>query len=431
MPVVAKDFRVWVALVPLPIIAQPVAEEQRGDDTVTELPGLDWCGYGDSHVDFERHEALPLSEEKFLGHGANGEVYSTQCQSGELVAWKKIYCPRGIRLVGSYTRKPYLGLLLWPVAVTDLASFLDGVDGFTTHQESTLGTDVMDEAKASIKEVVGMQEPATLLRQSIGCLASAVAYLHANSIRHKDLKPANILLYSNGLRLTDFGTATDFSDFSQSATEGGDRGTPKYFSPETSALEPCGRASDMFTLGCVFLEMLAVANGYSLQDLKQSRPDKDRSFQANLDSIQTSIETMNFTTCDNFLLSDIKLMLARAPRSRPTIQDVQHRLQYIELFSDPQIGAVYHGQCCTITRSPLFHDPQDATEVNLEFELEYFTDSPSLLVSVIPKDCKHVERLVVLQVCTNKLHDCEYSSYSYVAGSWSSTRRRFSIVQIE
>jgi serine/threonine protein kinase len=425
MPVLTEEIKVWAALVPQPSTIQLDEEEPGDDGNVAGAAGLDWCGHGVSHVDFERHEPFPLSEGKFLGHGAQGAVYSTECQGGELVAWKKIYCPRGIsqterreisvlkrlnhkhiiKLVGSYTRKPYLGLLLWPVAITDLASFLDGVDGFTTHQASTLSPDAKNEAQAFIKELVGIQEPANLLRQSIGCLASAVVYLHGNSVRHKDLKPANILLYSDGLRLTDFGSATDFSDFSRSATEGGDRGTPKYFSPETSALESCGRASDIFSLGCVFLEMLAVANGCSLERLKQSRPDKDRSFQANLEHVQNWIETVDFMDSDKLLVSQIRLMLNRAPQSRPTVQDVQHRLKCIEVFFDPRARPVYHGKCCNSNCFPLLYDAlvPNAEEVNLDLVLDDRTSRPSWTVSVMPQDRRFVERLVLIQVCGSRM----------------------------
>lgn len=41
------------------------------------------------------------------------------------------------------------------------------------------------------------------LRSWIGCLSSALAYLHANACRHKDLKPHNILI-SKSARLSSF-----------------------------------------------------------------------------------------------------------------------------------------------------------------------------------------------------------------------------------
>jgi serine/threonine protein kinase len=46
------------------------------------------------------------------------------------------------------------------------------------------------------------------LFESFLCISSAVSYLHHNSIRHKDLKPSQILLSPNGLWLTDSSAMT-------------------------------------------------------------------------------------------------------------------------------------------------------------------------------------------------------------------------------
>ncbi|KAF2815084.1 kinase-like protein, partial [Mytilinidion resinicola] len=94
------------------------------------------------------------------------------------------------------------------------------------------------------------------LASKFGCLAKAIEYLHSQKIRHKDLKPSNVLLGRDNLWLTDFGSSTDFSMLSMSATENGERGTPKYFAPEVALYERNGRSADMFSLGCIFLEML-------------------------------------------------------------------------------------------------------------------------------------------------------------------------------
>ncbi|KAF2632884.1 hypothetical protein BU25DRAFT_318004, partial [Macroventuria anomochaeta] len=64
-----------------------------------------------------------------------------------------------------------------------------------------------------------------------GCLVSAVQYLHAQKIRHKDLKHLNILLSSKRLYLSNFGSATDFSLLSESATDN-EHGTLRYYAPE-------------------------------------------------------------------------------------------------------------------------------------------------------------------------------------------------------
>jgi serine/threonine protein kinase len=129
------------------------------------------------------------------------------------------------------------------------------------------------------------------LLESFGCITEAVAYIHHPVIRHKDLKPSQILLSPHGLRLADFGWSADVSDFSQSATSGDDRITTKYQAPERANMQPCGRSEDIFALGCVFLEIstqTAIDPGYPTLDLPWSQ--KGWSFQANLEKIYSLLE---------------------------------------------------------------------------------------------------------------------------------------------
>jgi serine/threonine protein kinase len=114
-----------------------------------------------------------------------------------------------------------------------------------------------------------LQRAMLFIRAHIGCIASAVAYLHQNQIHHEDLKPSNILISSHGLYITDFGTATGFSNVTHSITESGERGTPKYFSPEAACYDPCGRAPDIFSLGCIVFEIILFCNRYSLKEMKK------------------------------------------------------------------------------------------------------------------------------------------------------------------
>lgn len=43
------------------------------------------------------------------------------------------------------------------------------------------------------------------LREAMGCIAKAIAWMHGKKISHQDLKPANILLRTGQLYITDFG----------------------------------------------------------------------------------------------------------------------------------------------------------------------------------------------------------------------------------
>jgi serine/threonine protein kinase len=170
-------------------------------------------------------------------------------------------------------------------------------------------------------------------------------FLYRDMLTGLYFQPSNILLTANGLYLTDFGTATDFSMFSQSVTTGNDRGTPKYFSPEVAAYEESGRASDIFSLGCILLEMVAVSNDYSLQTLKNLRQRKDTSFHANLSSILEWFNVVRVSVADKFLLCEVRMMLQDRPQSRPTIQHVSERLQLLDHFLPP--AQSFHNICCS------------------------------------------------------------------------------------
>lgn len=146
------------------------------------------------------------------------------------------------QLIGTYTQKKILGVLMYPVAVCDLHTFFEDVEAWSnvapTERQPGVGADFMDHIHRSRLEELCYNFPAkteqhkaTLVYSKIGCLISAVAYLHDQKIRHKDLKPSNILLSGEKIWLSDFGSATDFTLLSQSATNN-ERGTPRYFAPE-------------------------------------------------------------------------------------------------------------------------------------------------------------------------------------------------------
>lgn len=94
------------------------------------------------------------------------------------------------------------------------------------------------------------------LRQAYGCLVTAVHYLHQKRIRHKDLKPQNILIKESKVLITDFGTALDWNDESR-ATTTGEPGpiSINYAAPEVADKERRSESSDIWSLGCVFVEM--------------------------------------------------------------------------------------------------------------------------------------------------------------------------------
>ncbi len=96
------------------------------------------------------------------------------------------------------------------------------------------------------------------LPEAIGVLrivADALNHVHWSGILHRDLKPQNIILGSGGVvKLVDFGVAHEMAQLL--AADGFQPGTLAYMSPDQLLGDAIGPASDIFSLGVVFYEML-------------------------------------------------------------------------------------------------------------------------------------------------------------------------------
>lgn len=107
------------------------------------------------------------------------------------------------------------------------------------------------------------------LRAYFGCLATGLEYLHKQDVRHNDIKPKNILVKESSVNFTDFGTSRSWGTKEGSTTVGEHEGfTQRYCAPEVRDTKSrMNRASDMWSIDCVFLEMTIVLFGRSLGEL--------------------------------------------------------------------------------------------------------------------------------------------------------------------
>jgi serine/threonine protein phosphatase PrpC len=84
-------------------------------------------------------------------------------------------------------------------------------------------------------------------------LGKAVAALHRAGVVHRDIKPDNVILMPEGLKLIDLGVARlpHLEEFAASDVPG----TPSYMAPELLAGRPGDESSDLFALGVTLWRM--------------------------------------------------------------------------------------------------------------------------------------------------------------------------------
>ncbi|KAJ3672928.1 hypothetical protein LUZ60_006302 [Juncus effusus] len=96
-------------------------------------------------------------------------------------------------------------------------------------------------------------------------MLEAVNTIHEERIVHSDLKPANFLLVQGSLKLIDFGIAKAIMNDTTNIQRDAQVGTLNYMSPEafmcneedsSGARIKCGRPSDIWSLGCIFFQMV-------------------------------------------------------------------------------------------------------------------------------------------------------------------------------
>jgi serine/threonine protein kinase len=98
-------------------------------------------------------------------------------------------------------------------------------------------------------------------------LLEALAHIHAASVVHRDVKPANVLLDADGrARLTDFGIAQP-EDATRITRTGEVIGTLRYMAPELLEGKPASERSDVYACGVLLRECLGPRSPGRLVDL--------------------------------------------------------------------------------------------------------------------------------------------------------------------
>ncbi|KAF2112127.1 hypothetical protein BDV96DRAFT_581187 [Lophiotrema nucula] len=225
----------------------------------------------------------------------------------EVGVLQKLRHPHIIRFLGAYSQGDKVSILLSPVAETTLALWLE---------------------RCYVEKPTGL---AATIAKMYGCLASSVRYLHEQRpvVKHMDIKPANILIVNGN---TDHPHVV-LCDFGISSSEGltddiiGDRHQPltrQYCAPEVPGGFAREQAADIWSLGCVFLEMAIAALSQTNAQWHGFRDEfcgcEGKCYWENVAGLQAWLagfldETTN--DLETLMLHTVKQMLSGEPTERP------------------------------------------------------------------------------------------------------------------
>ncbi|KAF7555761.1 hypothetical protein G7Z17_g1926 [Cylindrodendrum hubeiense] len=287
-----------------------------------------------------------LSHKGTLGQGGFGDVAEVACPEGRTYALKRIkrktnfeeaqeqmryiqteldilrrirHC-HYIQLVGSYTEPRYVGILMNPVAECNLLQFLESFHDKKSNE--------------------------SLLASFFGCLATALASLHyVFCVRHKDIKPQNILVKDTKVIFTDFGMSLDWSENGYTTTCQEQLRTLVYCAPEVANDQPRNSMSDIWSLGCVFLEMAVVLKGKPRSFLRETMIEYgSQKYWDCPDGIKTVIGILrkDNSTWGNAPLDWVESMLQNRKEDRPNSRDLRNTIRKARGRCDQ----VFRGSCC-------------------------------------------------------------------------------------
>jgi serine/threonine protein kinase len=286
-------------------------------------------------VEYHDRKELPFKTGEDIGRGAFATVYEAKKPASEFIyAAKVFYLPNNqtdqniqkdrikqearliskaqhrhiVSLITTYIFNNKVYIIMEPLADQNLEKYLYG----------TISNPRAEERQSRQLRLLSWYR----------CLTSGLAYLHSQFIRHRDIKPQNILIQGDRILLTDFGISKDDpGNTIQTATS--TMGTKIYKAPELIKLDTGwvrpGRASDVYSLGAVFLDMLLVHAGLDLTLVCDQKgrhlPYRDHADEW-ISQLQGSRELCENVYWFSTVLSLCQRMLRQNPGERPDMTKV-------------------------------------------------------------------------------------------------------------
>lgn len=159
-----------------------------------------------------------------------------------------------------------------------------------------------------------------------------------------------MLVKSHHVYLTDFGTTLDWSDTGHDTTTGLASGlTLRYSAPEVATNQPRNTSADIWSLGCVFLEIWTELCDHSTSELKSFMEDqgtKSSLYYANISAVTEWCDMLSSGTNNDAQIPNpwIRSMLKDDPSTRCSIQSLTEDIQVSNFGSG--VTDSFLGRCC-------------------------------------------------------------------------------------
>jgi serine/threonine protein kinase len=230
--------------------------------------------------ELEAGTPLEETERRLLGRGAVGEVHEVKAPgSHETMARKRIYLPRiqkqAVRDRARIKKEVEILRNLDHAHIVKILGCFEEATGRSTFAFCALMYPAADEDLAhflyeNCQDI--SEEQKAWIRGWYACLASALAYMHSRGIHHEDIKPKNIVHHGSRIYFTDFSSSRRLEAGQDTSTDSPAMATWLFAAPEAMSENGMvlrhGSKTDVFSLGLVFMEMLAVSIGVDMEEMK-------------------------------------------------------------------------------------------------------------------------------------------------------------------
>ncbi len=214
-----------------------------------------------------------------IGEGGMGTVFrATDRLVGQDVALKRVTARQEQLSFQSQSQSINLTVALANEFQT-LASFrhpniVSVLDyGFDTSQQPFFTMDLLDNPQTIIEKAkdLTLSNRFELLMQ----LMQALNYLHRRGVLHRDLKPGNVLVVDDKVKVLDFGLAIshDYSVNKENLESEEIVGTLDYIAPEVLNGQSATEAADLYAAGVMAYEMVALEHPFTRNNITQLMVD--------------------------------------------------------------------------------------------------------------------------------------------------------------